>query len=60
METGLDRMVTWDTEQLPGLSADARAIVESMGDAFYALDGAWRFIYANRRALEFWGWPRKT
>jgi PAS domain S-box-containing protein len=55
METGLDRMVTWDTEQLPGLSADARAIVESMGDAFYALDGAWRFIYANRRALEFWG-----
>ena len=26
-----------------------------MGDAFYALDGEWRIIYANRRALEFWG-----
>ena len=26
-----------------------------MGDAFYALDGEWRFVYANRRALEFWG-----
>ena len=37
------------------LSADAKAILESMGDAFYALDREWRFIYANRRALEFWG-----
>ena len=37
------------------LSPDARAIVESMNDAFYALDGAWRFVYANRRALAFWG-----
>ncbi len=26
-----------------------------MSDAFYALDGAWRVVYANRRALEFWG-----
>jgi PAS domain S-box-containing protein len=54
MEAGLDRKLTWDAEQLPALSADARAIVESMGDAFYALDGAWRIVYANRRALEFW------
>jgi PAS domain S-box-containing protein len=37
------------------LSADAQAILESMGDAFYALDGAWRIVYANRRALAFWG-----
>ena len=37
------------------LSPDARAILESMGDAFYALDGDWRIVYANRRALEFWG-----
>ena len=36
------------------LSADAQAILESMGDAFYALDGEWRFVYANRRALAFW------
>jgi PAS domain S-box-containing protein len=26
-----------------------------MGDAFYALDAEWRFVYANRRALAFWG-----
>ncbi len=51
----MDRTPSWDAEALPTLSADARAIVESMGDAFYALDGAWRFVYANRRALEFWG-----
>jgi PAS domain S-box-containing protein len=37
------------------LSPDAQAILESMGDAFYALDGEWRIIYANRRALTFWG-----
>jgi PAS domain S-box-containing protein len=37
------------------LSTDAQAILESMGDAFYALDGTWRIIYANRRALAFWG-----
>jgi PAS domain S-box-containing protein len=42
-------------ELLPVLSADARAILESMGDAFYALDAEWRFVYANRRALAFWG-----
>jgi len=36
------------------LSADARAILESMGDAFYALDAAWRIVYVNRRALAFW------
>ena len=47
--------MTSDAGALPTLSADARAIVESMGDAFYALDGAWRIVYANRRALEFWG-----
>ncbi len=54
-EAALDRKPTRDAEALPTLSADARAIVESMGDAFYALDGAWRIVYANRRALEFWG-----
>jgi PAS domain S-box-containing protein len=25
-----------------------------MGDACYALDGEWRIVYANRRALAFW------
>jgi PAS domain S-box-containing protein len=42
-------------KELLTLSADAQAILESMGDAFYALDAEWRFVYANRRALEFWG-----
>ena len=26
-----------------------------MGDAFYALDADWRIVYANQRALAFWG-----
>jgi PAS domain-containing protein len=34
------------------LSTDAQAILESMGDAFYALDGMWRIVYANRRAMD--------
>ncbi|MBV9249963.1 MAG: PAS domain S-box protein [Acetobacteraceae bacterium] len=42
-------------DTVPALSADARAILESMGDAFYALDADWRFTYANQRALAFWG-----
>jgi len=33
---------------------DAHAILESMGDAFYALDADWRIVYANRHALAFW------
>jgi PAS domain S-box-containing protein len=37
------------------LSSDAQAILESMSDAFYALDGKWRIVYTNRRALDFWG-----
>jgi PAS domain S-box-containing protein len=36
------------------LSLDAQAILESMGDAFYALDSDWRIVYANQRALAFW------
>jgi PAS domain S-box-containing protein len=26
-----------------------------MGESFYALDREWRIVYANRRALAFWG-----
>ncbi len=40
---------------LPAALKDARAILENMGDAFYAVDGDWRIVYANRRAQEFWG-----
>ena len=55
MEAGLDDTLIESTETMPTLSADARAILESMGDAFYALNGTWRVVYANRRALVFWG-----
>ena len=30
-------------------------ILESMSDAFYAVDRAWRFTYVNRKAEELWG-----
>jgi len=30
-------------------------VLESIGDAFFSLDDKWRFVYANRRALELWG-----
>ncbi|HET8997268.1 MAG TPA: PAS domain S-box protein, partial [Acetobacteraceae bacterium] len=39
---------------MPPLAIDPSIILESMGDAFYALDPAWRVVYANRRALTFW------
>lgn len=32
-----------------------RAIMESISDAFYALDAQMRFIYVNHRATEIWG-----
>ncbi len=51
-------IINWEAiiaKELLTLSADARAILESMGDAFYSLDAKWRFVYANRRALAFWG-----
>jgi PAS domain-containing protein len=30
-------------------------ILESIGDAFYAVDHAWRFTYINRKAETIWG-----
>ncbi|HEX5328175.1 MAG TPA: PAS domain-containing protein [Acetobacteraceae bacterium] len=45
---------------LPPFPIDPRAILESMGDAFYALDAEWRFVYANRRALAFWKLPAQA
>ncbi|MGE0675341.1 MAG: cache domain-containing protein, partial [Methylibium sp.] len=35
-------------------------VLESIGDAFFALDARWCFTYANRRALEQWGKPREA
>jgi len=31
------------------------ALLEGMGDAFYALDEQWRFTYINRRARDYFG-----
>jgi PAS domain S-box-containing protein len=39
--------------------ARASGILESIGDAFYALDDAWRFTYVNHRAEELWGRRRE-
>lgn len=37
-----------------------REILESISDAFYAVDDDFRFTYLNRRAEELWGRPRET
>lgn len=34
-------------------------ILESISDAFFAVDADWRFTYVNRRAEEFWGRSRE-
>lgn len=34
-------------------------VLESLSDAFYALDHDWRFTYVNRRAEERWEIPRE-
>ena len=33
-------------------------ILESINDAFYAVDAEWRFTYVNRKAEEWWGRDR--
>jgi PAS domain-containing protein len=35
-------------------------ILESIGDAFYALDADFRFTYVNRKAEQLWGKPRES
>ena len=50
-----------DLAQLEAARASERraaAILESITDAFYALDGDFRFTYVNRRAEELWGRTR--
>jgi PAS domain-containing protein len=40
-------------EQIQRQAASERAaLLESITDAFYALDGQWRFTYVNQRALD--------
>jgi PAS domain S-box-containing protein len=38
--------------------AERAALLESITDAFYALDRNWRFIYVNQRALDYFGRER--
>jgi PAS domain S-box-containing protein len=42
----------------PPFAPQAQEILESIGDAFYALDRDWRFLYLNGRAEELWGKQR--
>src|SRR4028118_246147 len=37
----------------------AAEILESISDAFCAVDHEWRFTYVNRKAEEIWGRPRE-
>lgn len=53
-----------DTEELKAALAkqteeQAAAILETISDGFYALDTKWRFTYANRRALDYYGKSRE-
>jgi PAS domain S-box-containing protein len=41
------------------LLPSAIEILESMDEAFYAIDSKWRFIYVNPGAEDFWGRPRE-
>jgi len=39
------------------VEARLAVILEGIGDAFYALDSQWRFVYINRAAREYFGIP---
>ena len=54
----IDRLRLADTD-LRNLSARNDEILESISDAFYAVDREWRFTYVNRKAEEWWGRPRE-
>jgi PAS domain S-box-containing protein len=40
--------------------AERAALLEGITDAFYAMDGAFRLIYLNQRALDHFGEPRES
>ncbi|HEX8532609.1 MAG TPA: PAS domain-containing protein, partial [Allosphingosinicella sp.] len=50
-----------DPGKAPGTFVDAPIgdILESVSDAFYAVDRDWRFTYLNRKAEEWWGRRRE-
>ena len=41
-------------EERLALHRQSAEILEGISDAFYALDGDWRFTYVNRKACEWW------
>jgi PAS domain S-box-containing protein len=43
----------------PTYAATTTEILESMDEAFYAIDRDWRLLYVNRGAERFWGKPRE-
>src|SRR5580698_7052436 len=42
----------------PSYEARLEAVLESVSDAFYALDGDWRYVVFNRAAEEYFGVAR--
>jgi PAS domain S-box-containing protein len=40
-------------------TAERAALLESITEAFYAIDRKWRFTYANQRALDYFGKSRE-
>lgn len=46
-------------DALTAALARSEAILESISDAFYAVDAEWRFTYVNRVAEAWWGRPRE-
>jgi PAS domain S-box-containing protein len=41
------------------VNAQLSVLLEGIGDAFYCLDGNWRFRYINRAAETYFGLPRQ-
>jgi PAS domain S-box-containing protein len=46
-------------EEKLALHRHSAEILESISDAFYAVDADWRFTYVNRRAEQWWGRSRR-
>jgi PAS domain S-box-containing protein len=44
---------------MTALNDRSAEILESISDAFYAIDESWRFTYVNRRAEQWWGRRRE-
>jgi PAS domain S-box-containing protein len=49
-----------DPSAEPSYQAGLEAVLESVSDAFYALDTNWRYVVFNRVAEEYFGVPRKA